>query len=98
VLSRPIVAAPRSRKCVRSATRRSPATIRKNWISRELLPMLHEQESRSAAATDTKDWWKRPYRMVQTNLRQLDALYDQKALAREVKAFGADVLLYNIGG
>src|SRR5690606_15087775 len=51
-----------------------------------------------AAATDTKDWWKRPYRMVQTNLRQLDALYDQKALAREVKAFGADVLLYNIGG
>lgn len=60
--------------------------------------MLHEQESRSAAATDTKDWWKRPYRMVQTNLRQLDALYDQKTLAREVKAFGADVLLYNIGG
>lgn len=60
--------------------------------------MLHEQEPLSASATDSKSWWKRPYRMVQTNLRQTDALYDQKALAREVKAFGADVLLYNIGG
>jgi hypothetical protein len=36
--------------------------------------------------------------MVQTNLRQVDALYDQRQLAKEVKAFGADVLLYNIGG
>jgi hypothetical protein len=43
-------------------------------------------------------WWQRPYRMVQTNLRQPDALYDQRKLAKEVKAFGADVLLYNIGG
>ena len=60
--------------------------------------MLHEQEAGAGVAADTKDWWKRPYRMVQTNLRQTDALYDQKALAREVKAFGADVLLYNIGG
>lgn len=60
--------------------------------------MLHDQEPGSAAVTDTKSWWKRPYRMVQTNLRQPDALYDQKALAQEVKAFGADVLLYNIGG
>ncbi len=31
-------------------------------------------------------------------MRQPDALYDQRKLAREVKAFGADVLLYNIGG
>ena len=60
--------------------------------------MLHEHEQRSAAGTDTKTWWQRPYRMVQTNLRQPDALYDQKKLAREVKEFGADVLLYNIGG
>lgn len=60
--------------------------------------MLHEQEAGAGVAADTKNWWKRPYRMVQTNLRQTDALYDQKALVREVKAFGADVLLYNIGG
>lgn len=61
--------------------------------------MLHEHEPNSATGpVDTKTWWQRPYRMVQTNLRQPDALYDQKKLAREVKDFGADVLLYNIGG
>ncbi|HTN64146.1 MAG TPA: alpha-amylase family protein [Devosia sp.] len=60
--------------------------------------MLHEHEPGAATSTDTKTWWQRPYRMVQTNLRQTDALYDQKKLAREVKDFGADVLLYNIGG
>lgn len=36
--------------------------------------------------------------MIQTNLTQLDALYDQRRLAREVREFGANVLLYNIGG
>ena len=51
-----------------------------------------------ATRSESDPWWRRPYRMVQTNLRQPDALYDQKALAREIKAFGADVLLYNIGG
>lgn len=61
--------------------------------------MLHEEQSRSMPQTQAAPaWWQRPYRMVQTNLRQPDALYDQRALAREVKAFGADVLLYNIGG
>lgn len=60
--------------------------------------MQHEEGSGPGAATGTKDWWKRPYRMVQTNLRQPDALYDQRQLARQVKDFGADVLLYNIGG
>jgi hypothetical protein len=59
--------------------------------------MLHEHEQGSAS-TDTKTWWQRPYRMIQTNLRQPDALVDQKMLARQVKDFGADVLLYNIGG
>lgn len=61
--------------------------------------MLNNQETTIASGpVDTKNWWKRPYRMVQTNLRQPDALYDQRKLAREVKDFGADVLLYNIGG
>ncbi len=50
------------------------------------------------ARSERDPWWQRPYRMVQTNLRQPDALYDQKALAREISTFGADVLLYNIGG
>lgn len=45
-----------------------------------------------------KAWWQRPYRMIQTNLRQPDANYDQRRLAQEVKALGANVLLYNVGG
>ncbi|PRX01939.1 UNVERIFIED_ORG: beta-galactosidase-like protein [Martelella mediterranea] len=49
-------------------------------------------------ATSTRNWWKQPFRMVQTNLRQPDALYDQHALAREARELGATALLYNIGG
>lgn len=60
-------------------------------------PELSSNASRSANS-ENLPWWQRPYRMVQTNLRQPDALYDQRALAREVREFGADVLLYNIGG
>src|ERR1044072_8123061 len=52
----------------------------------------------AAKGAATTLWWQRPYRMGQTNLRQPDALYDQKRLAREIREFGADVLLYNIGG
>ena len=57
-----------------------------------------EATSATPDAATAPAWWQRPYRMVQTNLRQPDALYDQKALAKETRAFGADVLLYNIGG
>ena len=57
-----------------------------------------EATTASPDAATTPAWWQRPYRMVQTNLRQPDALYDQKTLAKETRAFGADVLLYNIGG
>ncbi len=49
-------------------------------------------------ADEVAVWWKRPYRMVQTNLRQPDALLDPKRLARQTREFGADVLLFNIGG
>ncbi len=36
--------------------------------------------------------------MVQTNLRLGDANFPQDDLARQVRAFGANVLLYNVGG
>lgn len=58
--------------------------------------MVPEQEVPSRTAL--RGWWKRPYRMVQTNLRQPDARVDQRHLARQVREFGANVLLYNIGG
>lgn len=46
----------------------------------------------------TVPWWRRPSRIVQTNLRQIDAELDPKRLARQVREFGADVLVFNVGG
>ncbi|WGF87180.1 beta-galactosidase trimerization domain-containing protein [Marinivivus vitaminiproducens] len=43
-------------------------------------------------------WWRQPYRMVQTNLRQTDAALDPRRVARQAREFGANVLLFNIGG
>lgn len=45
-----------------------------------------------------RDWYRQPYRLIQTNLRMSDVLYDQAQLAREAREFGATALLYNIGG
>jgi hypothetical protein len=44
------------------------------------------------------DWWQRPYRIVQTNLRMTDALMDPREVARQAREFGATVLLFNVGG
>ena len=61
--------------------------------------MLNEAEGHAAhPSAETTPWWRRPYRMVQTNLRQIDASLNPTRLARQVKDFGADVLVFNIGG
>ncbi|UCD52881.1 MAG: family 10 glycosylhydrolase, partial [Phycisphaerales bacterium] len=52
----------------------------------------------TADATETKPWWLRPQRMLQTNLREIDATMDLDRYVREVKAFGANVVLFNVGG
>ena len=43
-------------------------------------------------------WGQAPFRMVQVNLRNTDASLDPKRLARQARDFGADVLLFNVGG
>lgn len=43
-------------------------------------------------------WWEQPYRIVQTNLRLIDANLDPCALARQVRDFGANVVTFNVGG
>ncbi|WP_197277243.1 alpha-amylase family protein [Sphingomonas profundi] len=43
-------------------------------------------------------WYKRPYRIVQTNLREIDVKEDPREIARAIKAFGGDVIVSNIGG
>lgn len=43
-------------------------------------------------------WWDQPYRIVQTNLRLIDASLDPGQLAREAKEFGATAITFNVGG
>lgn len=43
-------------------------------------------------------WWEQPYRIVQTNLRLIDAGLDARALARQVREFGGTAITFNVGG
>jgi len=43
-------------------------------------------------------WWRQPFRMMQTNLRLIDAGLDVDAVAETVRAHGADAWLLNTGG
>ena len=43
-------------------------------------------------------WWQEPQRIVQTNLRLIDAGLDPQTLAGDLKAFGATAMLFNVGG
>jgi hypothetical protein len=52
----------------------------------------------AAHAEDVKPWWLTPQRLLQTNLREIDATMDVDQYIREVKAFGANVVLFNVGG
>lgn len=45
-----------------------------------------------------KRWWERDYRIVQTNLREIDVLQDPRQIAKDVKDFGGTALVSNIGG
>ena len=43
-------------------------------------------------------WWLTPHRIIQTNLREIDATMDTDQYVREVQEFGANVVLFNVGG
>jgi hypothetical protein len=44
------------------------------------------------------DWWEQPLRIVQTNLREIDAVLDPEKLVRDLKELHANALLINTGG
>ena len=44
------------------------------------------------------EWWRQPQRIVQTNLRLIDANLDPARVARQAREFGATALLFNVGG
>lgn len=47
---------------------------------------------------DRPGWWMTPHRLLQTNLREIDATMDTDQYVREVQDFGANVVLFNVGG
>lgn len=44
------------------------------------------------------DWWHSPQRIVQTNLRLVDASLDPETVASDLAAIGATAMLFNVGG
>ncbi len=50
------------------------------------------------AAENDRPWWRYPQRLLQTNLREIDAAMDVERYLREVEASGASVVLFNVGG
>jgi len=49
-------------------------------------------------AFNRKRWWEQQYRIVQTNLREIDVLEDPREIARAIREFGANTIVSNIGG
>ncbi|MGK6318367.1 alpha-amylase family protein [Sphingomonas sp. DT-204] len=45
-----------------------------------------------------KRWWTQDYRIVQTNLRETDAIEKPRDIARAIREFGGNVIVSNIGG
>jgi len=53
----------------------------------------------AAGAAGTADcWWHRPFRIFQTNIREVDSGMDVDAVVDDIVGFGADVWLLNAGG
>ncbi|MHC4088431.1 MAG: hypothetical protein ACYSWZ_22375, partial [Planctomycetota bacterium] len=51
-----------------------------------------------ADITEEPQWWLKPQRMLQTNLREIDATMDIDRYMRDVKDYRANVVLFNVGG
>lgn len=61
-------------------------------------PRFAGAQRRPVRAGAGKDWYESPYRIVQTNLREPDILEDPERIARQVREFGGNAIVTNIGG
>ena len=59
---------------------------------------LADGQSPSRAAENRSDWWMTPRRMIQTNLREIDARMDLEAYVAALVDCRAEVVLFNVGG
>ncbi len=57
-----------------------------------------EASARQGIPADDNSWWLTPHRLLQTNLREIDATMDTDQYVREAKEFGANIVLFNVGG
>jgi hypothetical protein len=63
-------------------------------------PLLRAAAPMAADQADgvAQPWWRRPFGMFQTNLREIDATLDVERVLDFIQAHGADVWLVNAGG
>ena len=52
----------------------------------------------AAASEPARAWWRLPFGMFQTNLREIDATLDVEAVLDYIQGHGADAWLVNAGG
>jgi hypothetical protein len=65
--------------------------------STPLLGQTVKADARNAPF-DPKTWWTQDYRIVQTNLREIDIRENPRTIARAIRQFGGNVIVSNIGG
>lgn len=63
-----------------------------------LTSMGMKSSAQQAKPADADSWWLTPHRLLQTNLREIDATMDTDQYVHEVKEFGANIVLFNVGG
>jgi len=65
-----------------------------------ILVFLHSTRMLLAQVEPLEKWWlKEPFRLVQTNLREIDALdFDIDVYVNSIKDMGANIVLINVGG
>jgi hypothetical protein len=51
-----------------------------------------------AAGDDTPEWWRHPFRILQTNIREVDSGMDVQQVVRDIVDFGCNTWLLNAGG
>ena len=78
-------------------------TLLVNVMLAGILVSCTQQTSTDSSPADPPDderlWYEKPFRLVQTNLREIDAItLDPVEYVSMIKDFGANVALFNVGG
>jgi hypothetical protein len=54
--------------------------------------------ARGISGVERRPWYNKPYRIVQTNLREPDIREDPRRIARSIREFGGNAVVSNVGG